>query len=43
MEGSVLDNKYELRQLFGSKPRWAVWSEQDLKNLLASHEAIIEE
>ncbi len=34
--GSVLDNKYERSQLFGSKPRWAVWSDQEIENLLAS-------
>ncbi len=33
--GSVLDNKYELQQMFGSKPRWTPWSEQELQNLLA--------
>ena len=35
--GSVLDNKYELQQMFGSKSRWTPWSEQELQNLLASN------
>lgn len=35
--GSVLDNKYELQHLFGSKPRWTTWSDQELQNLLASN------
>jgi hypothetical protein len=29
--GSVLDNKYERQHLFGSKPRWSPWSDQDLQ------------
>jgi hypothetical protein len=29
--GSVLDNKYELQHLFGSKPKWAMWSDQELQ------------
>jgi hypothetical protein len=33
--GSVLDNKYELQHMFGSKPRWTTWSDQELQNLLA--------
>jgi hypothetical protein len=36
--GNVLDNKYELHQLFGSKPRWTLWSEEELQNLSASNE-----
>ncbi len=36
--GSVLDNKYELQRTFGSKPRWSIWSDQDLQNLSASGE-----
>jgi hypothetical protein len=32
--GNVLDNKYELQHLFGSKPRWTIWSDQELQNLL---------
>ncbi len=36
--GSVLDNKYELQQMFGSKPKWTVWSGQELQKLLASGE-----
>ncbi len=35
--GSVLDNKYELQHLFGSKPRWTTWSDQELQNLSASN------
>ena len=34
--GSVLDNKYELQHLFGSKPKWAIWSDQELQNLSRS-------
>jgi hypothetical protein len=34
--GSVLDNKYELEHLFGSKPKWTVWSDQELQDLLGS-------
>jgi hypothetical protein len=37
--GSVLDNKYELPQMFGSKPRWALWSDQELENFRASNES----
>src|SRR6266700_1686373 len=37
--GSVLDNKYELHQMFGSKPRWTPWSEQELQHLMASKES----
>lgn len=33
VSGSVLDNKYELQHTFGSKPRWSIWSEQDLQKL----------
>ena len=33
--GSVLDNKYELQHQFGSKPRWTMWSDEELHNLLA--------
>jgi hypothetical protein len=36
--GSVLDNKYELHQMFGSQPGWTPWSDQELENLLASNE-----
>jgi hypothetical protein len=36
--GSVLDNKYELQRTFDSKPRWSIWSDQDLKNLAPSGE-----
>jgi hypothetical protein len=31
--GSVLDNKYELHRLSGSKPKWAIWSDQELESL----------
>ncbi len=31
--GNVLDNKYELYSLFGSKPKWEMWSDQELKSL----------
>lgn len=34
--GSVLDNKYELQHTFGLKPKWSLWSDQDLQNLTAS-------
>jgi hypothetical protein len=37
--GSVLDNKYELHQMFGSKPRLMLWSDQELEQLLASNES----
>ena len=33
--GNVLDNKYELQRLFGSKPGWTIWSDQELQNLSA--------
>lgn len=36
--GSILDNKYELQQTSHSKPRWSIWSDQDLQNLAASEE-----
>jgi len=36
--GSVLDNKYELRSTFDAKPRWTIWSDQDLQHLAASDE-----
>ena len=35
--GNVLDNKYELRHLFGSRPGWTPWSDEELQNLLASN------
>src|SRR5581483_4685248 len=37
--GSILDNKYELQQNAHSKPRWSIWSDQDLQNLAASEDA----
>jgi hypothetical protein len=36
--GNILDNKYELQQTAHAKPRWSIWSEQDLHNLAASAE-----
>ena len=36
---NVLDNKYELRQIFGSKPKWEVWSEHEIEGLLAANES----
>lgn len=33
VSGSVLDNKYELQATFGSKPKWEVWSEEELRQL----------
>lgn len=33
VDGSVLDNRYELRQTFGSKPKWEVWSDEELRQL----------
>jgi hypothetical protein len=30
--GGILDNKYELRQ-FETKPRWAVWTDEELQKL----------
>ena len=40
VERNVLDNKYELQQMFGAKPRWTLWSEQELQHLSASNESI---
>jgi hypothetical protein len=34
--GSILENKYELQQTSRSKPKWSIWSDQDLQNLAAS-------
>jgi hypothetical protein len=36
--GNILDNKYELQQAAHAKPRWTIWSDQDLQNLAASEE-----
>src|SRR5258708_32323576 len=36
--GMASGNKYELHQIFGSKPRWTPWSDQELQRLLASNE-----
>ena len=41
--GSVLDNKYELHHTFGSKPKWSLWSDQDLQNLAGSDEVSSQE
>ena len=35
--GNVLDNKYELQRVFGSKSGWTPWSDEELQNLLASN------
>jgi len=37
--GSVLDSKYELQRTFEAKPRWSMWSDQELQNLIGSNEA----
>lgn len=29
--GNVLDNKYELQNIFGSKPEWAGWTDEELQ------------
>jgi hypothetical protein len=31
---SVLDNKYELKDVFGSKPKWAGWTDEELQKYL---------
>ncbi len=31
VSGNALDNKYELHYTFGSKPRWSIWSDQELQ------------
>lgn len=36
--GNVLDNKYELSQKSDSKPRWTVWSDEELQRLTQSKE-----
>ncbi len=36
--GGVLDNKYELRQIYGSKPKWTVWSDEELQRLVKPKE-----
>lgn len=28
--GNVLDNKYELKELYGDKPKWSIWSDEEL-------------
>lgn len=35
--GGILDNKYELRQ-FETKPRWEVWSDEELQRLVSAKE-----
>jgi hypothetical protein len=37
--GSVLDNKYELQRPTDAKPRWSMWSDQELQNLAGVNEA----
>ena len=29
--GNVLDNKYELQQVYSSKPKWSVWTDEELQ------------
>jgi hypothetical protein len=36
--GSVLDNKYELSQIYGSKPRWTIWTDEELQRLAQAKE-----
>ena len=36
--GSVLDNKYELRQQFGSKATWTAWTDEELQRLVQAKE-----
>lgn len=36
--GNVLDNKYELQRLYGSKPKWTMWSDQELQKLAGPEE-----
>ena len=36
--GGVLDNKYELQQIYGSKPKWTVWSDEELQRLVKPEE-----
>ena len=38
--GGVLDNKYELHQIYGSKPKWTVWSDEELQRLVKPSEEI---
>ncbi len=40
--GSVLDNKYELQQVFGLKPKWTLWSDKELQNYQVSAESSID-
>lgn len=32
---TIFDNKYELHKIFGSKPKWEVWSDEELQKLAA--------
>jgi hypothetical protein len=36
--GSVLDNKYELQRTFEAKPRWSMWSDQEIQSLIGLNE-----
>lgn len=36
--GSVLDNKYELRQQLGSKAKWTAWTDEELQRLVRAKE-----
>lgn len=33
VSGSVLDNKYDLQHTFDAKPKWSIWSDQELQKL----------
>lgn len=35
---SILDNKYELQQTSHPKPRWSIWSDQEIQKLAASED-----
>lgn len=35
---TILDNKYELQQGSSSKPKWSMWSDQNLQNFSTSEE-----
>jgi hypothetical protein len=35
--GNVLDNKYELQRQCCTKPRWAIWSDRELQDLLETN------
>lgn len=38
--GGILDNKYELRQQFGAKPKWTIWSDEELERLTKSSDKV---